>query len=559
MTTPGVRRKLAAILSADVQGYSRLMGEEEEATVRTLTAYREVMSSHIEQHRGRVVDSTGDNLLAEFPSVVDAVQCAVEIQEDLKARNAELPERRRMAFRLGINLGDVIVEGERIYGDGVNIAARIQGLAAGGGVCLSRSAYEQVENKLPLTYEDLGGHEVKNIAKPVRAYRAELSREGESPGLVVSGKVRLRRWRWIALALLAGLGVGAGAVAIWNLAARAPRPPVEVASVERMAFPLPDKPSIAVLPFANMSGDPGQEYIADGITENIITSLSNISEMFVIARNSTFTYKGRPVKVQQVSEELGVRYVLEGSVQKSGDRVRVTAQLIDATEGHHLWSKRYDRDLQDFFGVQDEITKEIVVALQVELMDGEQARLWHKSTNDLETWGQLVRAGRLFERFNKEDNVKARELLDTVLEKEPENAFAWTMLAWTHLIDSWLGLGGSGTESIQQAVSAATRAEELDITRPEIHSLWSTIHLLQGDFENAMVEGEKAVALGPSNSLSHILFANVTLHVGEFNRAIALGEKAVRLTPYCPYWFLAILAESYRQAGDATARPGRRT
>jgi TolB-like protein/lipopolysaccharide biosynthesis regulator YciM len=250
-----------------------------------------------------------------------------------------------------------------------------------------------------------------------------------------------------------------------------------------------------------------------------------------------------------VAEELGVQYVLEGSVQKSGDRVRITAQLIDATQGHHLWSKRYDRDMQEFFALQDEITKEIVVALQVELTDGEQARLWHKSTNDLETWGQLVRAGRLFERFSHEDNAKARELLEQVLEKEPENAFAWTLFAWTHLVDSWLGLSGSGAESIQQAIAAAKKAEELDVTRPEVHSLWSTIHLLQGDFERALVEGEKSVALGPSNSLSHILFANVTLHAGEFDRAIAFGERAIRLTPYCPYWFLAILAESYRQAG----------
>src|SRR5512136_3497373 len=294
MTAQEVKRKLVAILSADVKGYSRLMGEDEIGTIRTLNAYKEVMANLIQHHRGRVVGTAGDSVLAEFGSVVDAVQCAVEIQQVLRAKNAMLSETRRMEFRIGINLGDVIEEGNSIYGDGVNIAARLEGLAEAGGICISGSAFEQIENKLPLRYDYLGEHEVKNIAEPVRVYRAQVE-----PEVAPS------------------------------------RPPVEVASRDRMAFPIPDKPSIAVLPFMNMSDDPKQEFFSDGITEEIITALSKVPNLFVISRNSTFTYKGKPIKVKQVSEELGVRYVVEGSVRKIGDRVRIAAQLIDALTGHH--------------------------------------------------------------------------------------------------------------------------------------------------------------------------------------------------------------------------------
>ena len=549
MTTESVKRKLTAILSADVKGYSRLMGEDEVATVHTITAYREVMATLIQKHRGRVVDSPGDNLLAEFGSVVDGVQCAVEIQTELKARNVDLPENRRMKFRIGINLGDVIEEGERIYGDGINIAARIEGLAEGGGICISGTTYDQVKNKLDLGYEFLGKKTVKNIKEPVRVYRILM--DLEAVGSIVyrrrkDGPIHKRRATIIALLILI---VGVGAFTIWNFFLRTAPPSIEPASIEKMAFPLPDKPSIAVLPFDNMSGDPGQEYIADGITENIITALSNSSGMFVIARNSTFIYKGKPVKVQQVSEDLGVRYVLEGSVQKSGDRIRVTAQLIDATTGHHLRSERYDRDIKDLFAVQDDITKEIVVALQVELTDGEQARVWHRTTDNFEAWGYVAKGGCLFERYMKGDNIRARKLFEQALEIDPKYAFAWTMLAWTHLIDAWLGFSESHTESIKQAVELAKKAGALDDTLPEVRSLWSTIYLIQGQYKRAVLEGEKAIALGPNNALTHILLAKIMLFGGKFEKAIALAEKSIRLTPYCPDWFLSILAQSYRQAG----------
>ena len=300
------KRKLSAILSADVQGYSRLMGEDEKGTVRTLEAYREIISSVVGKYDGRVVDSPGDNILSEFQSAVDAVECAVEIQQTLRNENRALPVNRRMVFRIGMNLGDVIVEGERIYGDGVNIAARIEGLAEGGGICVSKNIHDQVKNKLSFDYEYLGEHRVKNISEPIPVYKIIL--EDDS-----------------------------------------------VVGMETLS--LPDKPSIAVLPLINMSGDPEQEYIADGISENIIASLSRISEMFVVARNSTFFYKGKACKVQTVGKDLGVQYILEGSIQRSANRIRITAQLIDTTTGHHLWAERYDRSMEDFFDLQDEITK----------------------------------------------------------------------------------------------------------------------------------------------------------------------------------------------------------
>jgi TolB-like protein/class 3 adenylate cyclase len=416
MTPQEVKRKLVAILSADVKGYSRLMGEDEEGTIRTLNTYKEVMSNLIQQQRGRVVDAPGDNVLAEFGSVVDAVRCAVDIQKELKTRNGELPENRRMEFRIGVNLGDVVEDGEQILGDGVNIAARLESLSEAGGICISGTAFDQVRNKVDLRYKYLGEQTVKNIALPVRMYKVLM--EPEAAGKVIGEKkIKPRQWQMATMGLAIGLIVVVAAIVIWKLytppapqpevafkekitvtpsekpsvtvptspapsvepalkekvtpplpekvtkPTPPPAPKMEVASKDKMAFPLPDKPSIAVLPFVNMSGDKEQKYFCDGLTEDIITALSKTPKIFVIARNSTFSYKGKSVKVQQVSEELGVRYVLEGSFRKAGDRVRITAQLIDALTGHHLWAERYDRDLKDIFAVQDEITKNIITAM----------------------------------------------------------------------------------------------------------------------------------------------------------------------------------------------------
>ena len=360
-------RKLAAILSADAAGYSRLMEKDETRTLNTLKAYFQVMGSLVEKHRGRVVAIHGDSLLAEFASVVDAVQCAVEIQKDLKARNEELPEESRMPFRIGINLGDVIEEDGNIYGDGVNVASRLESLADAGGVCISRSVHDHVKNKLSVGYQSLGGHSVKNIAEPVQVYR--VLPEPDAFGKAV-GKVwyRLKQWQKVALAVaVALLPVFANLAVKKYIDYTGSSPWIFSFFSEKTTLPLPDKPSIAVLPLENMTGDPKQEYFTDGLTEEIITSLSKISSLFVISRNSSFTYKGKPVNLKKVSKELGVRYVLEGSFQKSGDRVRINAQLIDAISDQHLWAEHYDRDMKDIFALQDEIIFKILTALQVNL------------------------------------------------------------------------------------------------------------------------------------------------------------------------------------------------
>lgn len=478
MNTKDVKRKLRAILSADVQGYSRLMGDDEVATVKTITEYRETLTSLVNQYNGRVVDSPGDNVLSVFGSVVDAVQCAVEIQNVLKAKNEDLPENRRMIFRIGVNLGDVIQEGDRIYGDGVNIAARIESLADGGGICISGTAYDHIENKLALGYNFMGKHSVKNIAKPVRVYKVPMGPKD------VGKRGEGKRLKKVALAAAIVLILGTVAFAVWNFYLRPPQ--IEPASVEKMAFPLPDKPSIAVLPFNNLSGDPAQDYIADGISENIISALSKISEMFVIASNSTFTYKGKPVKIQQVSEELGVRYVLEGSAQKVGNRVRITAQLIDATTGYHLWSEKYDRDLKDLFALQDEITQKIIVELQVKLTEGEQARVSKKTTTNLEAWSCAVRGLTLFKRTSRENTAKAIKLFERAVKLDPNYVWAWVRLAWMHYSES--RYSQSPSESFKKAVQISQKVLALNDSDPDVRALSGIIYLRQKRYKEAIAE-----------------------------------------------------------------------
>jgi len=523
MTTQGVKRKLTTILSADVKGYSRLMGEDEEWSVRTLQGYKNVMGNLIQQHRGRVVDAIGDNLMAEFASVVDAVQCGVEIQQVLRAKNALLPENRRMEFRIGINLGDVIEEGERIYGDGVNIAARLEGLAEAGGICISESAYQQIENKLPLKYEDLGEHQFKNIAKPVRVYRAQIEPEAAS-----GEKAKTRQWQRYAIGLVVILIVVVAALVIWKIYT----PPV--ASKEKMAFPLPDKPSIAVLPFTNMSGDPQQEYFSDGLTEEIITALGKVPKLFVIARNSTFTYKGKPVKVQQVSEELGVRYVLEGSVRKDGNNIRITAQLIDALTGNHLWAERYDRNLKDIFAVQDEITKKIITAMQVQLTEGEQAQASARGTNNLEAYLKFLQARELTQRLNPESNALAKQLAEEVIALDPKYARGYTVLANTHQVDVWLGTSKSPKDSIEKSIELLQKAIILDDTNAFAHGMLGWLFSMTGQHDKAVAQGEKAVALNPNSADSHAWFGKILTFASRYEESIAELKTAIRLNPIPP-------------------------
>jgi len=541
MTQEGYKRKLTAILSADVEGYSRLMGEDEDATIRTLTSYRELMSTLIQKHRGRVVDSPGDNLLAEFLSVVDAVRCAVEIQEELRVRNAELPENRRMHFRIGINLGDVVQEEERIYGDGINIAARVEGLAEGGGICISGTVYDSIKNKLSLSYEPLGEHTVKNIKEPVRVYRMRVGPEA-------AVKPRPRHWHKATLAAVAVLVVAAGALAIWNFYFRPP--PIEPASVEKMAFPLPDKPSIAVLPFVNMSGDPEQEYFSDGLTEEIITALSKTPQMFVIARNSTFSYKGKQVKVQQVAEELGIRYVLEGSVRKSEDRLRITAQLIDAITGRHLWAERYDRDLKDIFALQDEITLKILNALRVKLTDGTYASLTEKGTNNLEAYLKLLQAREYGMRRTKEGNAMQRKLSEEVITMDPDYPMAYLSLSATHLMDLIYGTSKSPIQSLRLAEELVQKAITLDNDSAWGHAYLGRIYLTKRQYEKAITQGERALSLDPNSDFALAALAFTLRNVGRHEEAIAMFKKAIRLNPIPPPWYLSSCGSSHHILGQ---------
>jgi adenylate cyclase len=546
MNTGDVKRKLTAILSADVKGYSRLMSQDEEATVKTLKQHRETISGLILDHRGRVVDAPGDNVLAEFGSVVDAVKCAVQIQQALKAKNAELPEDRRMNFRIGVNLGDVIEEEDRIYGDGVNIAARLEGLAEGGGIYISGTAFDQVKNKLPVGYQCVGKQTVKNIPDPVRTYKVLM--EPEAAGKVIGEEEpKPTKWGWktVAAGVLALVILAGGLV--WNFYLRAPR--IEPASVERMAFPLPDKPSIAVLSFVNMSDDPEQEYFSDGLTEEITTALSKVPKLFVIARNSSFTYKGKPVKVQQVSEELGVRYVLEGSVRKVGNRVRIIAQLIDATTGHHVWSERYDRDLKDIFALQDEITMEIIAALQTELTEGEQARLFAKRTENLQAYLKYIQGREIFLRITKEDNALARQIFEDVIALDPEYAPAYTSLGVTHWMDVFFGSSKSPKESLAKAMELVQKSIALDDSFALAYTQLGWLYTMTGKHEAAIAEIERAIALAPNDSLAHIWMGYALRFAGRNEEAIRYSEQAVRLNPIPPSYYFRGLAANYIIAG----------
>jgi TolB-like protein/predicted Zn-dependent protease len=467
----------------------------------------------------------------------------VAVQKEFQARNAQLPENRRMEFRIGVNLGDVIEEGERIYGDGVNIAARLEALADPGGICISKTAFDQIETKLPLGYEFLGEQDVKNIPKPVGAYRVLME-----PRVTVAEEIEKVKtvplWqRKTILAASVVLILVVIAALIWNFYLRPP--PMEVASVERMALPLPDKPSIAVLAFTNMSGDPDQEYFSDGLTEEIITTLSKVSDLFVIARQSTFSYKGKPVKIRQVAEELGVRYVLEGSVRKGEDRVRITAQLIDALTGRHLWAEAYDRELKDILAVQGEITKEIITALEVKLTMGEQARLFAKGTDNVEAWALGIKAWKIFSKYSKENNAKAQELLERATKLDPDYPFLWMALAFTHFVDARLAWTKSQAESLKRALEFTEKTLSLDPENPVAHGLMGNIYLFQRQYEKAIAEGQRAVSLGPNYADGYAMLSQIMRYSGRFEEALELIKKAMRLGPIHRAFYTVTLAAAY--------------
>jgi adenylate cyclase len=485
MAEEGFKRKLTAILSADVKGYSLMMREDEDATIRTLTTYRTAMSDLIHHYRGRVVDAPGDNLLSEFGSVSDAVNCAVEIQRNLAERNAELSNSRRMELRIGINLGDIIQEGERIYGDGVNVAARIESLADPGGVCISESVRTAVGTNLLLDYEFIGEHSVKNITQPIRVYRVLLETASSR----------------------------------------------DMLPIESVALPVPDKPSIAVLPFTNMSGDSEQEYFSDGITEDIITALSRSPWLFVISRNSSFAYRHTTVKIKQVSRELGVRYILEGSVRKAGNRVRVTAQLIDGIVGNHVWAEKYDSELQNVFDLQDQLTQKVVASIhtQIQLNIGEKVKRLERP--DVKTWDLLARGWKLFYELTKESLTAAEILFRRAVTSAPTSCDAHHLLAGVLIHQVQMGYVFDNETRISEAYKLAKRAVDLDEHNEYAHWILGFIQLWRRKHDMAIVELERAVELNPNCSLAYGTLGTVLSYSGKPDESITNNEIAIRSNP----------------------------
>ena len=543
-TEQKVTRKLSAILSADVKGYSLLMTNDEASTIKTLKEYRIIMSEIIKQHSGRVVDAPGDNLLAEFSSAVNAVQCSVEIQKALKKRNDDLADDKRLVFRIGVNIGDVVQDGGSLYGEGVNIAARIEGLADPGGVCISRNAYDHIKNKLKLGYEYIGEHAVKNIKDPVRVYKILM--DSKDAGKLIGEKPRLfiKNWIWTTIVVVAIVFTLIGYQFYQKLSA----PEFEPASEENMAFSLPDKPSIAVLAFDNMSEDPKQEYLSDGISEEIITALSKTDKLFVIARNSSFTYKGKPVKVKQVAEELGVRYVLEGSVRKSEDRVRITAQLIDAISGYHLWAERYDRDIKDIFALQDEITMKIVTSLQVKLTEGEQARMWSKGYKNFDTKLKGMEAMSAWNKGTIESHIRFGQLAQELIDMAPESGPGYNLLGWHY----WrLALTGkSPRENSKKALELAQKALSINESSASYHSLLGNVYFMMKKYEKAIAAGKRSIELAPNGAQVNGGLGVILLFAGKPDEAIGYFNKGIRLNPFPAYWYFAHLSRCYSMKGQ---------
>ncbi len=480
------------------------MAADDRATVVSLDAARRVFRAQIEANQGRVIDMAGDSVLAVFETAIGAVSAALRVQQELGLSSKDVPEDRRMRFRIGVHLGDVIEKADgTVYGDGVNIAARLEGLCAPGGITVSESIRTAVRGKVEAGFEDQGEQKVKNIPDPVRAYRVKVDGASAPAGSARAG-------------------------------GDAPR----------------DKPSIAVLSFANMSGDPAQEYFSDGITEDIITDLSKLSGLLVIARNSSFTYKGRAVDARQVGKELNVSHVLEGSVRRAGGRVRITSQLIDAASGHHVWAERYDRNLEDIFALQDEITREIVAALDVKLLRGEQATVWRKSLRRPEALDAYYRGLDFLNKITREANDEAARCFEQVTRLEADSPLGYLGTAWTHLSASRYGWSDSAPESLKRAAQLARKALELDESCADAHALLGYHHLLAHAHDQAMAEAERAVALNPNHADNAANLACIYAVGSRPAEAAALMQRAIRLSPIYPTWYLNILGFGHYQTGQ---------
>jgi adenylate cyclase len=503
LEAPSVERKLAAIFAADVEGYSRLMGRDEVNTLRTLTAYRAIVDRLIASHRGRIFNTAGDSVLADFASAVDGVQCAVAVQEAIAKENADRPADEQMWFRIGLHVGDVMVQGDNLLGDAVNVAARLEALAEPGGTCISGTLRDQIGIKLPLLFTDLGEQQVKNIIQPIRAFRISDEKLPSVPRVVDA------------------------------------------------SLPLPDKPSIAVLPFANMSGDPEQEYFADGIAEDVITALSRYPSLFVIARNSSFTYKGHAVNVTQVGRELGVRYVLEGSLRKFGSRIRVSAQLVEAEAGKHVWAERYDRELADIFAVQDEITDAVTIAIAPAIAKAEQRRVMRKPPQNLDAWGAYQRGLWHLGKFGPEDNTLSQRFFQQSIDLDPNFAGGYSGLA----IAKRRGVQRLGLLEQNDVLELARRAVVLDPDDAEGRARLGFILLGRGDPDGALAEVESALTISPNLASAHGVLGQILLCSGHPKEGRASLEKSIRLDPRDPMAQLNLLnvAISYFLSGEYDA------
>jgi len=499
-----IQRRLAAILATDVVGYSRLMGDDEAGTLARLKTLRaELFDPATEEHQGRIVKTTGDGALVEFGSVVDAVEYAIDIQQALAAREAELPEDRRIVLRIGINLGDVIVEGDDIYGDGVNVAARLEALAEPGAICLSGDVYRQVRGKLDAVFVDLGEQSVKNITEPVHVYGIDLAAAATPGGGASRADTVLQRH------------------------------------------------AVAVLPFTHFGGDPEQEYFADGLTEDIITALSIWRSFPVIARNSSFAYKGQTPDVRAVGKELGARYVLEGSVRRAGDRIRVTAQLIDAETGHHVWAERYDRDLEDIFALQDELTQGIAAIVAPELERAEHKRLIVAKPRDLGAWDYVLQGMAYLAEFSEDSNRRARERFERAVELDPDYSRAYSGLAYTYHREIMLGIGPSREQALVKLQDNARRAIRLDGADFFGHWELALGYLMGGEHDLGLAEALRSLELNPSNAHTYNVVGLAYMLVGRADEAIENLETAIRLNPHDPRLAVAV---AYMGRAHFTAR-----
>lgn len=540
----GAKRKLAAILAADVVGYSRLMGDDDEATLAALKESREIFRRCIADHGGRIVNAPGDAVLAEFPSAVEAVRAGVTIQKALGAHNEDVPEPRKMRYRIGVNLGDVIEEDDgSLYGDGVNIAARLEGLAEAGGITVSESVFHEVEGRADLSFAFIGNHRVKNIRKPVPVYR--LGRTGLPFSHRLATAFRRARVPLAAVGLALVFVLGGW----WWWSQTGPGPANQTqAALLPLGGPLevPEQPSVAVLPFTNHGQDGEYDYLADGLSESLITTLSQIPSLFVISRNSSFIYKGQAKDVRAIAEELGVRHVLEGSVQVSDDQVRITATLIDAATGSAVWSAKYDRTMDDLFALQDEISLKVVEALQIRLTDGEQASLDVGGTDNIEAWTLFQQAFGPFYEFTPSGIKSARDLFQKAADVDPQFARAWVLVGWTHWIDAQSGHVENREAAIEAAEAVVEKALKIAPESPEAVALLGGIQLQKRNYETAVALARRATALSPNNASVKAINALILLNAGYPEDAIELIHEAMRVSPFYPIWFLNVLADAYR-------------